>query len=191
MKKGKVKEVHFVVAGDRIPTLNEQPVKRLGRWYAQPLTDRHRGMQVKQLVQGLSTIDGCGLPGRYKIWCSQFGLLPHVLWSLQIYEIALTRVERMEKMVNSYMRKWLGLPKMLASLVLYSRSSKIKLPFKSLAEEYKIWKARFQMMLRDSKDPVISELGPKIRTGTKWDVQRMVEDAESRLQMKEIIGAVQ
>ena len=59
MKKGKVKEVHFVVAGDRIPTLNEQPVKSLGRWYAQPLTDRHRGMQVqKQLVQCLSTIDG-------------------------------------------------------------------------------------------------------------------------------------
>ena len=52
-------------------------------------------MQVqKQLVQGLSTIDGCGLPGRYKIWCYQFGLLPHVLWPLQIYEIALTREER-------------------------------------------------------------------------------------------------
>ena len=80
MKKGKVKEVHFVVAGDRIPTLNEQPVKSLGRWYAQPLTDRHRGMRVqKQLVQGLSTIDGCGLPGRYKIWCYQFWLLPRVL----------------------------------------------------------------------------------------------------------------
>ena len=94
----------------------------------------------------------------------------------------------MEKMVNSPTWKWLGLPKMLASLVLYSRSSKIKLPFKSLAEEHNIGKARFQMMLRDSKDPVISELGPKIRTGTKWDVQRMVEDAESRLQMKEIIG---
>ena len=36
MKKGKVKEVHFVVAGDRIPTLNEQPVRSLGRWCAQP-----------------------------------------------------------------------------------------------------------------------------------------------------------
>ena len=88
-------------------------------------------------MQGLSTIDGCGLPRRYKIWYYQFGLLPCVLWPLQIYEIALTRVERMEKMGNSYMWKWLGLPTMLASLVLYSRSSKIKLPFKSLAEEYK------------------------------------------------------
>ena len=70
VRKGKVKELYFVVAGDIIPTLNEQPVKSLGRWYAQPLTDRHRGIQVqRQLVQGLSTIDGCSLAGRYKIWC--------------------------------------------------------------------------------------------------------------------------
>ncbi|MCG8431805.1 MAG: hypothetical protein MJA29_11615 [Candidatus Omnitrophica bacterium] len=39
--QGKAKNIHFSIGGDVIPTVKEEPVKSLGRWYRVPLTDRH------------------------------------------------------------------------------------------------------------------------------------------------------
>ena len=36
--KGKVKEMHYRIAGERIPTAKEEPVKSLGRWYEDKLS---------------------------------------------------------------------------------------------------------------------------------------------------------
>ena len=41
--RGSVREIHFKIGGDKIPTVREKPVKCLGRLYSIPLTDRHRG----------------------------------------------------------------------------------------------------------------------------------------------------
>ena len=40
--KGKPKEVHLSIAGERIPTVKEKPVKSLGRWYEGTLNDRSK-----------------------------------------------------------------------------------------------------------------------------------------------------
>ena len=54
---GKVKEIHFSIGGDQIPTVKEKPVKSLGRWYSLPLTDRHRGTEIEKIAsQGLTAI---------------------------------------------------------------------------------------------------------------------------------------
>ena len=37
---GSVREIHFKIVGDTIPTVREKPVKSLGRLYSIPLTDR-------------------------------------------------------------------------------------------------------------------------------------------------------
>ena len=49
-----------------------------------------------------------------------------------------------------------GLPPGLSDVALYSRKTKLKLPFKSIIEEFKSGKIRLQIMLDDSKDKVIS-----------------------------------
>jgi hypothetical protein len=82
-KKGKQKETRYTIAGDPIPTVKEEPVKSLGRLYCGNLTDRSQGVEIfNQAKEGLVNIDHSKLPGKFKLWCLQFGLYPRLLWSL-------------------------------------------------------------------------------------------------------------
>ena len=68
---------------------------------------------------------------------------------------------------------------------------KLKLPTKSLVEEFKLGKARlFQMLLFDSVDPLVKRAQPAIITGRKWNAKHAVETVESSLKMKKVIGSV-
>ena len=135
LHKGKVVPTTYFIGEERILTLAEQPVKSLGRWYSLPLTDRYRGAEVKnQLSVGLNAIDGSGLPGKHKAWILNFALMPRILWPLQVYDIPLSPVERMEQMVNKRLRKWLGVPRSFNTNALYASSFSRSLPLKSLVE---------------------------------------------------------
>ena len=76
------------------------------------------------------------------------------------------------------------------NLALYSSSTKLKVPTLSLVEEYKLGKARLFQMLCDSRDPLVKNAQPSVITGRKWKAKVAVENAESALRMKEIIGTV-
>ena len=125
-----------------------------------------------------------------KKWCIYFGLIPNLAWSLQIYEVLLTKVETMERLISKFILKWLGVPNSLTNVALYSSSTKLKLPTLSLVEEYKLGKARLFQMLRDSRDPLVKNAQPSVITGRKWKAKIAVENAESAPRMKEIIGTV-
>ena len=88
--RGSVREIHFKIRGDKIPTVRERPIKSLGRLYSIPLTDRHRGTEVEKVtLKGFKLIDKTCLLGNMKVWCYQHGLLPRLLWPLEMYNIAL------------------------------------------------------------------------------------------------------
>ena len=166
---GTICHIHFSIGGNIIPTVREQPVKSLGRLYAFPLTDRHRGVEVQRTaLEGFHAIEKSELPGKLKAWCLQHGLLPRLLWPLQIYEISLSRVETIQQDINKYLRKWLGVPPCFSTVGLYTATGMLQLPFSSITEEFKVGKARLHLMLRDSPDDVIRQVQPKVRTGTKW-----------------------
>ena len=77
---GSVREIHFKIGSDKIPTVREKPVKSLGRLYSIPLTDRHRGTEVQKVaLKGLKSIDKTCLPGKMKAWCYQHSLPPCLL----------------------------------------------------------------------------------------------------------------
>ena len=62
------------------------------------LTDRNRGVAImNQAEDGLRAIDKTKLPGKYKVWCMQFALYPRLAWPLTMYEVALSRVEIIER----------------------------------------------------------------------------------------------
>ena len=190
--KGLVKEIHYTIGGDVIPTVKEEPVKSLGRWYKIPLTDRHCGTELQATTHdGLETIDKTDLPGKLKVWMFQHGLLPRLLWPLQVYEVTLTRVETIQRHINKYLQKWLGLPPSFTTVGLYSKTAKVRLPISSLEEEFKTGKVRLQMMMRDSPDPVIREAAPEVKSGDKWSAKPAIKEAEASLKTKEIMGAVQ
>ena len=95
---GSVRKIHSKIGGDKIPTVREKPVKSLGRLYSIPLTVRHRGPEVQKVsLKGLRSIDKTCHPGKMKAWCYQHGLLPRLLWPLQMYEIAISRVKRIQQ----------------------------------------------------------------------------------------------
>ena len=193
LRRGKVDDsVKFRIANQTIPTVSEEPVKSLGRWYDATLKDTKRGDETKATsAEGLEKINQCGLPGKFKVWCLQFMLIPKLLWPLLIYDICTSTVEAIEAKINKYTRKWLGLPPCLTDCALYCRQAKLKMPFKSILEEYKAGKARLLSMLEESDDPVVKEANVKLKTGRKWKVDKAVEDAKESLKLKEILGHTQ
>lgn len=83
------------------------------------------------------------------MWCFQFGILPRLLWPLTVYEIPITKVEKLERL-----KQWLGLPRCLSSVGLYGHG-RFELPITGLVEEFKCTKARLVMTLTESEDAVI------------------------------------
>src|SRR5215467_4204632 len=115
-------------------------------------------------------------------------LIPKLLWPLQIYEVGLAYVEAIEKKISCYTRKWLGLPPGLTSVALYSKTAKLRLPLKAVTEEYKVGKARLQMMLSYSKDASVSITETKLKSGRMW-VSKATEQPIEAVKFKEILGA--
>ena len=75
-------------------------------------------------------------------------------------------------------------------MAIHGGCTKLTLRTKSVAE-FKVAKARSYMTLRDSKDPVVKSIQPdvKSRRKYKWTSSVAVEEAESRLKHKEMVGA--
>ncbi|GFN90174.1 reverse transcriptase [Plakobranchus ocellatus] len=130
--RGKVDEATtFTVAEQKIPTVSQEPVKSLGRWYDSSMKDTRRGAETLELAsESLLAIKKCGLEGKFKIWCLRFMLIPKLLWPLLVYDICSSKVEAIEAEVNKYTRKWLGVPPGLSNMAMYCRKAKLKLPIK-------------------------------------------------------------
>ncbi|GFO49778.1 polyprotein [Plakobranchus ocellatus] len=74
---------------------------------------------------------------------------------------------------------------------MYCGKAKLKLPLKSILEEYKCGKARLLTMLEESDDPTVKTVQPSLKTGRKWKVREAVDEAKECLKMKEVIGQTQ
>ena len=59
-----------------------------------------------------------------------------------------------------------------------------------LVEEFKLGKAQLFQMLCNSRDPLVKNAQPSIITGRKRKSKLAVENAESAVKIKEIIGTV-
>ncbi|XP_076113419.1 uncharacterized protein LOC143081070 [Mytilus galloprovincialis] len=189
VRKGKVQDDTFELAGEKIPTVGEKPVKCLGKKFDATLADMVNMDEVQvQLVEWLTKIDKSGLPGRYKAWIYQHGVLPRILWPLLVYEFPLSKVEALERKISACLRRWLGVPRSFSSIGLYSTGTKLQLPMKALTEEYKVTKTRQVMTLRDSKDAKVRGAKVKIRTGRKRKAEEAVKEAETRLKHSGIVG---
>ncbi|KAJ8403133.1 hypothetical protein AAFF_G00360490 [Aldrovandia affinis] len=189
--KGKLVDQRFYIKDTPIPLVSELPVKSLGRWYNASLKDSDQCDQLREeTIKGLVSIDKTLLPGKLKLWCLQFGLLPRLMWPLTVYEIPMTKVEKLERTVSSYIKKWLGLPRCLSNIGLYGHGA-LELPVSSLTEEYKCTKVRLNMTLTESQDGMIQAAAPRLATGRKWMPSEAVQQAKSALRHGDIVGQVQ
>ena len=111
LRKGIMNQnINFMVGGQKIPTVPEEPVKILRPWFDESLKDINQVKETSRTLQdGLHKIDRCPLQGKFKVWCLQHIFIPMLLWPLLVYEIATSTVESIKAKINKYTRKWLGL----------------------------------------------------------------------------------
>ena len=192
LQKGKpTSRFRFKIDGEVIPSLNEKPIKCLGKTFDDTLKDVNNTKIIKQqLDKWLNDVDNSDLPGKYKAWCFQHGILPRVLWPLMIYDCPITSVEQMERRISSRLRKWLGVPPSFTNVGLYGNDVKLHLPISSLIEEFKIGKVRASLMIESSQDECVSRAGVSFPSGRKWEARSAIDLATSRLKHKDLIGAV-
>lgn len=105
-------------------------------------------------------------------------------------EFPISTISDLERRVSRYLRRWLGLPKSLSSIALYGNTCKLRLPLKSIEEEFKVLHAREVLQSQESSDPKVSGAGVAVKTGRKWRAEAAVEQAESRLCHGVPVGAV-
>ncbi|KAJ8412683.1 hypothetical protein AAFF_G00116340 [Aldrovandia affinis] len=182
----------FIMAMEVIIQASKWVVLRASaRWYNASLKDSDQCDQLREeTIKGLVSIDKTLLPGKLKLLCLQFGLLPRLMWPLTVYEIPMTKVEKLERTVSSYIKKWLGLPRCLSNIGLYGHGA-LELPVSSLTEEYKCTKVRLNMILTESQDGMIQAAAPRLATGRKWMPSEAVQQAKSALRHGDIVGQVQ
>ena len=160
------------------------PVRSLGKWFCKALHDKPAIEKTREKFESWMTrIENCGLPGRFKAWLYHHGVLPRLLWLLQVYSVPISIVEKLERNVSRFLRRWLGLPRSLNSAALYGSSNAIQLPFRGLVEEFMVSRTREIDQYKNSRDP-------KVLTGRKWSAEKELAIAEGNLRVKSIVGSV-
>ena len=122
-----------------------------------------------------------------KLWILQHLLIPRIQWALLIYEIPISLAFKLEQKVFIFIHKWLHLHHSTSSLCFYSSVSRCPLPIKSLSSALKASKISGHLLLRNSKDPLVSCCVPKLKTGT-WKVEDDVLSCGNDIKFSQVCG---
>ena len=99
----------------------------------------------------------------------------------------ISQIEKLERTITAYIKKWLSLTCCLTNVGLYGKGA-LRLPISSLIEGYMCAKARLEMILKQSQDSVILAAAPKLVTGKKWMPFDAVEDAKPTLSIETLLA---
>ena len=182
----------FSIRDESIPSIQDNPVKTLGRLIDGSLEDRKSRDELYLKVQdGLKCINKSYVTGFMKIFCYQSVFLPRICWPLVIYEIPLSWVEGLEAKINIWLRRWLGLHRSLSNVALFCQKTPCPLPISSISTEFKKRKVGALMQLEDSPDPSVADNVPELYTGKKWKVADALRDAKAEVLVTQIRGLTQ
>lgn len=59
----------------------------------------------QELEVWLGVVDKSGLPGKFKAWIYQHGILPRILWPLLVYGVPISTVEGFERRISRFLCK--------------------------------------------------------------------------------------
>ncbi len=78
MRRGKVTDkFRFSLGGAQIPAISEKPVKSLGKVFSCTLRDTSSfHVTGQELESWLRAVNKSGMPGKFKAWIYQHGILP-------------------------------------------------------------------------------------------------------------------
>ena len=110
--------------------------------------------------------------------------------TLMIYDVCISFAHRLEQKVSTNIRKWLRLHRSTTNLCLYSSMSPCPIPVKSLTSIFKSSMISGHLLLRDSRDPLVSSSVPTLKAGS-WDIKKTIKVAEDDLAFRKILGHIQ
>lgn len=90
----------------------------------------------KQAMNRPERIERSSLPGKFKSWLYQHGLLPRLLQLMTVFVPLLMGFQRVERKVCTHFRRWLVISPSVTSIGLYIRSGQLQLPLSPLVEEF-------------------------------------------------------
>ena len=171
-----------------IPSIHSNPIKFLGRIVDGALNDKKSVSEIQdKLASGLKKISNSKLGGKAKVWVLSNLLIPQIRWPLMIYEVPVSTGIVLEQRISFFLRKWLRLPRSVTDVALYSKTSPCSLPLVSLTSVLRNSKVSAFLQLRESKDALVSTLGPKLRAGN-LDIEKEVTTAEAEIKFREMVG---
>lgn len=166
IQKGKITERLKILQGEVIPNIQGSPIKCLEKWYDDFVTDKNSIWKTSWRMA--EEEDKSGLPGKYKCWIYQHGLLQRLVCVLTVYKVPISSVQGMERKFNKILRRWLGIPPSFTSIGFYIRLGQLQLPLSSVVEEFKVAKCRLSLTYRDLQDQLNREEGIRKKSGRKW-----------------------
>ena len=107
-----------------------------------------------------------------------------------MYEVAISEVEKFERIMNKAIRKGLGVPCCPRTVVLFGKRI-LELPMTSLVEEFKCANTSLEMILCQCMDQAGKNTAPTMKTAKKLSPRKAVQHAEGAVQHRDIIGQVQ
>ena len=143
LESGSVSKCEFEVSSaaslsEAIPSVSEKPVRFLGKWMDDTISDKGGSNSLElQIDAGLEKLDKSHLLGVNKVWVLQFLLLQQVRWTIMIYDIPISVVEKLEKHISKFIQRWLGFHPTLSAMALYSKHSPCPLPLTTLLTIFK------------------------------------------------------
>ena len=84
-----------------------------------------------------------------------------------------------------------GVATSISSIALHSRRARLRLPLRSIVEEYKISKIRTLWSLNNSKGNRVREVTPQLGSGRKFRAQEEIEKSQAILAFEKIRGPIQ
>ena len=166
-----------------VPSIHSRPIKFLGRIIDGSISDRNSSAELTdKLLSGLSVIDKPHFTGTPKLWILQHLLIPRIQWPLLIYEIPISLAFKLEQKVPIFIRKWLHLHHSTLFL-----SIAVSIANQKLIISTKSFKISGHLLLRNSKDPLVSSCVPKLLTGT-WKVEDAVFSCENDIKISHVCG---
>ena len=159
-----------------IPSIHSVPVKFLGLIINGSLIDQNSIDELQQkLVLGLNIINKPTFKGTQKRKILQHLLIPRIQWSLLIYEISISHASFLQMKISKFIWKWLNIHSSTTDISLYSSISPCPLPMKSLTSILKSSEIRGHLLLRDSKDLLVSSVSPSLKSG-HWKATSATQD---------------
>lgn len=108
MWKGKVTDCFCFSLGEtKISCVTEEQIKSLGKLFTSDLKDTAARQNTGDNPDmWLLAVDKSGLPGEFKAWIYQCGIMPRLFWPLLMYKITITTVEGFERKIGQYLRRY-------------------------------------------------------------------------------------